>query len=76
MTTVAMQAEKRIEVMQRVFRGELAVGEAATILVIGERQCYRIKARVKEQEAKGGMFMATQADRVSAKSKRRRLGRN
>jgi transposase len=48
-----MQDEKRIEVIQRVFRGELAVGSAAVVLGISERQCYRIKRRVKEQGAKG-----------------------
>lgn len=53
MTTLTMQDEKRIEIVQRVFRGELTVGEAGTILGISERQCYRIKARVKEQGAKG-----------------------
>jgi transposase len=53
MTTLTMQDEKRIEVIQRVFRGELAVGSAAVVLGISERQCYRIKRRVKEQGAKG-----------------------
>ncbi|MGH8545727.1 MAG: helix-turn-helix domain-containing protein [Gammaproteobacteria bacterium] len=65
-----MQEEKRIEVIQRVFRDELTVGEAATVLGVSERQCYRIKARVKEQ---GEWFMATGADPVRAKSRRRRL---
>jgi transposase len=53
MTTLTMKDEKRIEAIQRVFRGELTVGEAAMILAVSERQCYRIKARVKEQGAKG-----------------------
>jgi transposase len=48
-----MRDEKRIEVIGRVFRGELTVQGAAVILGIGERQCYRIKRRVKEQGAKG-----------------------
>ena len=53
MTTLTMKDEKRIEVIQRIFRGELTLGEAAMILALSERQCYRIKARVKEQGAKG-----------------------
>ena len=53
MTTLTMKDEKRIEVIQRVFRGELPVMEAAMVLGVSERQCYRIKARVKQQGAKG-----------------------
>jgi transposase len=53
MTTLTMQDEKRIEVIQRVFRGELTVGKAALMLGVSERQCYRVKARVKRQGAKG-----------------------
>jgi transposase len=53
MTTLTMQDEKRIEVIQRVFRGELTVGSAAVLLGISERQCYRIKGRVREHGAKG-----------------------
>jgi transposase len=53
MTTVTMQDEKRLEVIQRVFRVELTVAEAATILGISERQCYRTKGRVKEHGVKG-----------------------
>lgn len=43
MTTLTIQDEKRLEVIQRVFREELTVEEAATILGVSERQCYRIK---------------------------------
>jgi transposase len=53
MTTLTMQDEKRIEVIQRVFRGELTVLRAAVVLGISERQCYRIKRRVREEGAKG-----------------------
>lgn len=53
MTTLTMQDEKRLEIIQRVFREELTVAEAATILGISERQCYRIKGRVKEHGVKG-----------------------
>jgi transposase len=53
MTTLTMRDEKRIEVIQRVFRGELTVLRAAVILGISERQCYRIKQRVHKEGAKG-----------------------
>ena len=53
MTTLRMQDEKRLEIIQRVFREELTVGEDATILADRERQRYRIKVRVKEHGAKG-----------------------
>jgi len=53
MTTLTMKDEKRIAVIQRVFRGELTVVEAAMVLGVSERQCYRIKARVKQQGVKG-----------------------
>ena len=53
MTTLTMQDEKRIEIIQRVFRSELTVGSAAVLLGISERQCYRIKRRVSEQGAQG-----------------------
>jgi len=43
--TLTMKDEKRIEVMHRVFRDELTVGEAAMIIAVSERQCYRIKVR-------------------------------
>jgi len=53
MTTLTMQDEKRLEIIQRVFRGELTVVEAALVLGVSDRQCYRIKGRVSEQGAKG-----------------------
>jgi transposase len=53
MTTLTMRDEKRLDVMQRVYRSELTVIEAAQILNISERQCYRIKAKVKKAGAKG-----------------------
>jgi transposase len=55
MTTLTMKEEKRLEIVQRVFRGELSVVEAALILGISERQCYRVKGRVTKQGAKGVM---------------------
>src|SRR6516225_980906 len=53
MTTLTMRDEKRIEIIQRVFRGELTVLRAAVILGISERQCYLIKGRVHQQGPKG-----------------------
>jgi transposase len=53
MTTLTMKEEKRLEVIQRVFRGELTVVEAALVLGVSERQCYRVKARVTKGGAKG-----------------------
>src|ERR1700730_13129637 len=53
MTTLTMKDEKRLEVIQRVFRGELTVMQAALVLGISERQCYRVKARVNKGGAKG-----------------------
>ena len=53
MTTLTMRDEKRLEIIQRVFRGELTVVEAAMVLGVSDRQCYRIKGRVSEQGAKG-----------------------
>ena len=46
MTTLTMKEEKRLEVIQRVFRGELTVMEAGVVIGVSERHCYRIKARV------------------------------
>jgi hypothetical protein len=39
MTTLTMQDEKRIDVIERVFHGELTVSSAAVVLGISERQC-------------------------------------
>src|SRR5215510_16254822 len=48
MTTLTMKEEKWLAVIQRVFRGEMTVVEAGMVIGVSERQCYRIKARVKE----------------------------
>jgi transposase len=53
MTTLTMQDEKRLDVIQRVYRGELTVVQAALVMGVSERQCYRIKARVGKAGAKG-----------------------
>ena len=53
MTTLTMKDEKRLEVIQRVDRKELTVGQAALVMGLSERQCYRVKARVIKAGAKG-----------------------
>lgn len=53
MTTLTMRDEKRLDVIQRVYRNELTVGQAALVLGLSERQCYRVKARVSKVGAKG-----------------------
>ena len=53
MTTLTMKEEKRLAIIQRVFRGELTVVEAGMVIGVSERQCYRIKARVTKRGAKG-----------------------
>jgi transposase len=53
MITLTMKDEKRLEIIQRVFRGELMMAEAGLVLGVSERQCYRIKARVNQQGVKG-----------------------
>jgi hypothetical protein len=53
MTTLTIQDEKRLEIIQRVYRNELTVVEAALVMCLSERQCYRIKARVDKAGPKG-----------------------
>src|ERR1700693_2507295 len=53
MRTLTMKEEKRIAVMQRVFRGELTMAEAAWVVGVSESHSYRIKARVREEGVKG-----------------------
>jgi transposase len=53
MTTLTMKDEKRLEIINRVYRGELTVVQAALVLGVSERQCYRIKTKVSKGGAKG-----------------------
>ena len=48
-----MKEQKRIAVLEQVFRGELTMGKASLVLGVSERQCYRIKARVKSKGVQG-----------------------
>jgi hypothetical protein len=53
MTTLTMRDEKRLNVIQRVYRSELIVDQAALVMGLSERQCYRVKARMGKVGAKG-----------------------
>ena len=53
MTTLTMKDEQRLDVIQRVYRSEITVVEAARVMGVSERQCYRVKARVGKAGAKG-----------------------
>ena len=53
MTTLTMKDEKRLDIIQRVYRSELTVKQAALVMGVSERQCYRVKARVGKAGAKG-----------------------
>ncbi len=46
---------KRVEVIQRVFRGEMTMAEAAMVLGVTERHSYRIKARIREEGVQGAV---------------------
>ena len=67
---LTMQDEKRLEIIQRVYRSELTVVEAALVMGISERQCYRVKARVRKAGAKG-VIMATVDGGVKGRLRRR-----
>src|SRR2546425_1274451 len=51
--TLTMEEQKRVAVIQRVFRGEMTMGEAAMGLGVSERQTFRIKAQIREEGVKG-----------------------
>jgi len=53
MITLTMQDSKRLYIIQRVYRSELTVVQAALVMGVSERQCYRVKARVDKTGAKG-----------------------
>ncbi|TAJ75831.1 hypothetical protein EPO44_21775 [bacterium] len=54
-TTIAltMEEQKRVEIIQRVFRRELKMAEAAMVLGVCERHSYRIKAKIRKEGVKG-----------------------
>jgi len=71
-----MQDEKRIEIVQRVFRGELTVLRAAVILGLSERQCYRNQAASPSGGSQGSdpRQSAIEVGLVGARSRRRSFG--
>ncbi len=71
MTTLTMKEEKRLEVVQRVFRGQLTVVGAAMVVGVSERQCYRIKARVTKMGATGVVHHGNRGGRANVTSRRR-----
>jgi transposase len=50
---LTMKEQRRVEVIQRVFRREMTMAEAALVLGVTERQSYRIKAKIREEGIKG-----------------------
>jgi len=48
MTTLTMKDEKRLDVIQRVYRREPTVVQAAQLMGVSERRCYYVKARHPE----------------------------
>ena len=68
MTTLTMKDEKRLEVIQRVYRSELTVGQAALVMGLSERQCYRVRPESVRPEPRE-WFTATEGGRVNVGSK-------
>lgn len=71
---LTMKEQRRVEVIERVFRGEMRMAEAALVLGVTERQSYRIKARIREEGVKGvihGNRGRRCARKVSEKAERR-----
>lgn len=53
--TLTMKEQNRVEIIGRVFRGELGMRGAALVLGVSERQAYRIKANIRLKGAKGAI---------------------
>ncbi|MGH7208900.1 MAG: ISNCY family transposase [Nitrospiraceae bacterium] len=55
MDTIAltMKEQQRVAVIERVFRRELTMAEAAMLLGVSERQSFRIKARIRKEGVRG-----------------------
>jgi transposase len=51
--TLTMKDQKRVKVIEMVFRCELSIESAAKVLDISVRQAYRIKSRIKEKGVLG-----------------------
>lgn len=50
---LTMKEQQRVAVIERVFRGELTMAEAAMVLGVSERQSFRIKARIRKEGVHG-----------------------
>ena len=74
MITLTMQDEKRLDIIQRVYRSELTVVQAALVMGVSERQCYRVKARVGKVGAKG-VVHGNRGRRCKRKTKEKTVGR-
>ncbi len=48
-----MREQQRVAVVERVFRGELTMAEAAMVLGVFERRSLRIKARIRKEGLRG-----------------------
>ena len=48
-----MKEQQRVAVIERVFRRELTMAEAAMVLGVSERQSFRIKARIRKEGVRG-----------------------
>jgi Helix-turn-helix domain len=46
------QQQKRIEIIERALRNDLTVVEAAMVLGVSERQCYRLRHGLRIRESK------------------------
>lgn len=66
--TLTMKQQKRIETIERVLRNDLTVIEAAMVLGLSERQCYRLRHESKTAESKE-CFTATGVGPVSTSSR-------
>jgi transposase len=74
MISLTMQDEKRLELIQRVYRSELTVVQAAFVMGVSERQCYRVKAQVGKVGAKG-VVHGNRGRRCKRKTKEKTVGR-
>lgn len=52
---LTMAEQKRVEVIQRVFRAEVTMAEAAMVLGVSERHSFRIKARIRKEGVQGAV---------------------
>jgi transposase len=50
---LTMKEQKRLEIIERVLRGEVDMGKAAMVLGLSERQVYRVKAKIRSEGVKG-----------------------